>query len=418
MATINYLYRSTKKQAPLELRLLFNLNKKPFVFGAKTKIEVSAYYWKKQHQLQRIKDVAILNQQNRIKTELNKLASHVLTAFNRLSDTEVLNVTKVWLQQQIEKYYNLSGSKSLKNGIPTDLVGYINFYLDYRKNEMSKSAREKNITARNKLIRFEKHQQKPILIKEVNDRFKTEFVNYCIDNNYGKNTVQKDLSMIKTYCRHARYLGLEVHPQMDVLRLDKEKTEPIYLTFQELERIENVKNLPEELQTARDWLLISCYLGQRVSDFMRFTSELIRYEEGKPLLEFTQKKTGKTMTIPVHKKVLEILQKRGGKFPEPQTENKYNLLIKKVCKIVRITEKIKGGKFIKTENGYRKTSGLYPKYELVTSHIGRRSFATNFYGKIPTNYLIYITGHSTEQLFLTYIGKSNKDLAKEIFNYF
>jgi hypothetical protein len=50
--------------------------------------------------------------------------------------------------------------------------------------------------------------------------------------------------------------------------------------------------------------------------------------------------------------------------------------------------------------------------------VGRRSFATNFYGKIPTTYLIYITGHSTEAMFLNYIGKSNKDLALEVSDYF
>jgi len=115
---------------------------------------------------------------------------------------------------------------------------------------------------------------------------------------------------------------------------------------------------------------------------------------------------------------MQTLEKNGGKFPEPQTDQYYNDYIKEVCKLANITEKIKGSKRIKTENGYRKKQGIYPKNELVTSHIGRPSFATNFYGKIPTNYLIYITRHSTEQLFLTYIGKSNKDLAKEIFNYF
>ena len=61
---------------------------------------------------------------------------------------------------------------------------------------------------------------------------------------------------------------------------------------------------------------------------------------------------------------------------------------------------------------------MYKKYDLVTSHIGRRSFATNFYGTIPTTFLIYITGHSTESMFLNYIGKSNKDLALEITKYF
>lgn len=62
----------------------------------------------------------------------------------------------------------------------------------------------------------------------------------------------------------------------------------------------------------------------------------------------------------------------------------------------------------------RNTFGTYPKFELVTSHIGRRSFATNYYGKIATTFLINITGHSSETMFLNYIGKSNKDMALEM----
>ena len=61
---------------------------------------------------------------------------------------------------------------------------------------------------------------------------------------------------------------------------------------------------------------------------------------------------------------------------------------------------------------------FYKKCELITSHVGRRSFCTNFYGTIPTTYLMNVSGHSTEQMFLTYLGKSNKDLAMEITNYF
>jgi integrase len=67
---------------------------------------------------------------------------------------------------------------------------------------------------------------------------------------------------------------------------------------------------------------------------------------------------------------------------------------------------------------FRKKTDIFKKWELVSSHIGRRSFATNLYGKIPTTYLIYVTGHSTETMFLTYIGKSNKDIAMELTNYF
>ena len=57
-----------------------------------------------------------------------------------------------------------------------------------------------------------------------------------------------------------------------------------------------------------------------------------------------------------------------------------------------------------------------PKYEFVTSHIMRRSFASNYYGKIETPLLMNITGHSKESTFLTYIGThQNKDALADLF---
>ena len=127
------------------------------------------------------------------------------------------------------------------------------------------------------------------------------------------------------------------------------------------------------------------------------------------------------MTIPVHPKVTEILNKRNGMFPYAISDQKYNDYIKTVCELAEITQMVIGSKLIETapESGiFRKVKGTYRKCDLVTSHIGRRSFASNFYGSIPTSLLINITGHSTETMFLTYIGKSNKDLAKETHKYF
>ena len=241
---------------------------------------------------------------------------------------------------------------------------------------------------------------------------------------YALGTIQRAFVWIKTFCKHAKFVGVKTHHQLDGLNIKRpEKTEKIYLTFEDLTKIENIsKNqLTDSLENAKDWLIISCYTGQRVSDFMRFTNEQIRIEEGKHLIEFTQKKTDKNMTVPLHNKVLEILKKRKGKFPYKISDQKYNDFIKTVCELAKINESIKGSKLLETKKGsktFRKQSGTFKKYELVTSHIGRRSFATNFYGTIPTTFLIYITGHSTESMFLNYIGKSNKDLALEITKYF
>ena len=140
---------------------------------------------------------------------------------------------------------------------------------------------------------------------------------------------------------------------------------------------------------------------------MHFINEEIRIEEGKHLLEFTQKKTNKLTTIPIHPKVLEILKKRNGKLPYVISDQKYNDYIKEVCEIAELNELTKGSKKVETKSGsriYRKQEGVYEKWELVTSHIGRRSFATNFYGTIPATYLINMTNHSFEAMFLNYIG--------------
>lgn len=62
---------------------------------------------------------------------------------------------------------------------------------------------------------------------------------------------------------------------------------------------------------------------------------------------------------------------------------------------------------------YRKKEGNYKKHEVVSSHIGRRTFATLLYGKISTPLIIQITGHGTEAMLLNYNGKTKKSSAKE-----
>ena len=63
----------------------------------------------------------------------------------------------------------------------------------------------------------------------------------------------------------------------------------IYFNLKEIEKIENVANLSESLDNVRDWMLISLFTGQRVSDFMRFDKSMITESRGRKLLKFTQK---------------------------------------------------------------------------------------------------------------------------------
>lgn len=415
MATVNFLYRSTKDKSVLTIRLLFRHNNIDFVIGSKTKLTVTNEYWNKLHN-KNTKDAELKTKQVETNNELNKIENYILEHFNK---TKTDTVNKRWLENHLSNYYN---PPKKGDDLPTELTRYFDFYINYRDHEMKQTSVQKFKVIKHKLEELETIRRKPILIKDVNDSFKKEFVNFYKTNNYAQNTIQRELTFVKTVCRHARFLGLETSPQLDSLQIEKEKVEKLYLSFDELESIENInEDLSASLQNARDWLIISCYTGQRVSDFMKFNDNQIRVENGKSLIEFTQKKTGKIMTVPLHKKVLDILAKRGGKFPYSISDQKYNEFIKIVCKKAKITQLVNGGKQTETapkSKIFRKERKMYKKYELVTSHIGRRSFASNFYGIIPTSLLISATGHSTEVMFLNYIGKTDTQKAKQLADYF
>ena len=417
MASVNFLYRSLKDHSCLNLRLLYRFNDKDYVIASKTNLEVSKDYWKNEHKV-KVKDISIINKQIEINSELNKITNHILKAFEQSGASDLLN--KQWLDKQLNSYYNRN--TKIKT-IPKDLVRFIEYYVEQRSREVKPASIKKFNVVKHKLQRLEKHIGRSIFISEINEDFKKLFVSYCRSENYSQNTMQRELSIIKMFCKYAKYKGLRVHVEYEGLILNKEKTETIYLSFEEIDKIEAAKIDKPYLINARDWLIISCFTGQRISDFMRFNKGMIRIEDGKTLLEFDQQKTGKTMTIPLHNKVMLILEKYNGDFPKRISDQKYNDYLKEVCKIAKLEQRVKGKKQINIskdplERKVRRVEGMYPKYELVTSHIGRRSFATNHYGKIPTSYLIYVTGHSSEEMFLNYIGKSNKDMALELTKYF
>ena len=139
---------------------------------------------------------------------------------------------------------------------------------------------------------------------------------------------------------------------------------------------------------------------------------MIRTDETGLFLDIKQQKTKKEVSIPLMPIVLEILDKRNGDFPPMISEQRYNDYAKELCKMAGINDIIYSAIRQKTDVGSRSVIAEYEKWEKVSSHIGRRSFASNYYGIVPTAYLTNITGHKTEAMLLKYIGKTAEDTAE------
>jgi integrase len=428
MATIYFLYRSTKENAPLTVRLLFTHNSVNEIIGTNSRYLIyskkelvndptlsSKYYWDKLHNNIRTKDIELRNKQIAIQKDLNKIENYILKAFN---DINPESANKEWLEGVVEEFYNPKKQSS----IPNTLIEFFDYYLEMNPH-LKYGTQKKYTTIKNKLIK-RKHlfSSTPIFLNDINDNFKLKY--YKIFGDYKTNTIVRDLTEIKTLCRLALKKGKEIDLEVLDWKFKVDKTPFVSLNLDEIEKINNLKDLTEFLDNARDWLVISCQVGQRVSDLMRFEKSMIRVEKNKKgkdiyLIEFEQVKTNKLVTVPLHEKVLKILAKRNGEFPRKISDQKYNDYIKEVCKKAELTETVQGDKIIVTENGDKRTEfGTYQKWELVSSHIGRRSFATNNFGKIPTRLIMSVTAHEKETTFLTYINKTQTEQAKELADYF
>ena len=301
------------------------------------------------------------------------------------------------------------------DALPLTLVEYFDYYIKVKRSTAAKESVKKWSSVRQKIIAFQKFQKKPIYLKEVNEQFRIEFEDFCkTKQKLSANYFERILTFIKTICKHAGQNNIDISPQLHGLRAKKETVHKIYLTRLEIERLHNTTMPNEDLENSKDWLVISCNTAQRISDFMNFKKtdmvEIVDGEKKIQAIKIRQQKTGKLLEIPVFKMVREILDKRGGEFPMAISDQRYNTNIKKICELVGIDEVIYGSKMDK--NTKRLIKGYFPKYEMVTSHIGRRSFATCQYGHLPNTHIMAYTGHSTEKQLLAYIGKPQAEVSK------
>ncbi|WP_288446868.1 tyrosine-type recombinase/integrase [uncultured Chryseobacterium sp.] len=293
------------------------------------------------------------------------------------------------------------------------LLYYIERYITQRSEMICESTRKRYKVFFNLIQRFEGFIKKNLLINQVNADFVREFMIFGREELYSENTLHRTIYFVKTILNFAEKKGIRTHIREIELKREKQKHDIITLSNTEIKKIKDT-SLPNELKDARDWLLISCYTGQRYSDFINFSTDMILDIKGKPCIRFVQQKTKKEITLPLHPTVIQIMEQNKKTFPKKIDLHKYNEKIREIALIAGIQTTVKARKRI----GHRVRNILIEKWQAITSHIGRRSFATNFYSKIPTSLLIAATGHSTENMFLKYINPVDDERIINLSNYF
>ena len=202
----------------------------------------------------------------------------------------------------------------------------------------------------------------------------------------------------------------------EFMRAKQNYTPPI-LSFEELEQIKNTIYPHEYLENAKEWIIIGFYTGARVSDLLNFNAKNIINTN---ILKFKQKKIENQTHdseefIYLHSEVLKVLEKRHGQFPRKISDQRLNDYIKEVCKVAGLTQKMIGGVKDKEQGGRgKKIVKEFEKWELITSHIFRRSFVTNFIEVLGKENIKTQTGHKTDDMVNLYNKTEKIDKAMRI----
>lgn len=246
--------------------------------------------------------------------------------------------------------------------------------------------------------------------------FFNDFKNWLFTppRQHGQNYAAKGFEVIRHFMREAEKKGFHSNQTYKGFKLAKEKTAKLALTFDELETFYNLEGLPERLEKVRDLFIIGAYTGLRFSDFTRIRPEHITEEDGGHLLTLTTQKTGEEVVIPLFPEAETLLRKYNFRTPKISNQ-KMNDYLKELGQLAGLEERLP---IVRTVAGKREETNP-AKWEKLTSHVARRSFATNFFLLgIPAAMLMKITGHATETQFMGYIaidGKRNaRELAKEV----
>ncbi len=288
----------------------------------------------------------------------------------------------------------------------TDLFLQLDKYIEEKKTKVVNDVIKDYNSLKKHLTDFKEHSSQPITFRNLNIVFYNEFVDYLSytaiqkDGTVGlkNNTIGKQIKNLKAFVRDR--ITKKVIPSIDLkpFKTIREEVDHIYLTEKELGTIYDLDLAGRpDLEQIRDLFIVGCYTGLRYSDLSTLTSANIDLISG--MIQTTQKKVHKSVTIPIIDYVPDILNKYNLKLPKINLDD-FNKGLKDIGGLAGLKQQHE----IVYKKGIKQIKEVYMKYELMSSHTCRRSFCTNMYlAGFPAEELMKISGHKSVKAFLTYI---------------
>ncbi len=399
MASIQFFTRNSKNPTKIAIRMYVSRNNQPYTT---LNILVNGKLWSKAKQ--RLKGHGEYT--TWVNQTLEDLNAKLLKQFS-IDYTQGKIIDSLWLEDTVSEIFKQP--KKQEKLISELLLDFV------KENPIIKGKQLSKGTLKN-------YEQESSIIKKFKDvppakidvKYHHDFIQFLKKEEYAPNTISKKIAVLKSFLKKAKKLyGTTIHESVyseDFFIPPEIEVDNVYLREDtgDIDKIIKIK-LPKELEPSRANFILGIRTGLRVSDFL----DLHEYNIQGDFLEVQTKKTDNKVIIPIHPDVRDILMRYGG-LPPSVKDYVFNKEIKEICQLAGLDTPTYGSKTTVVDGVRRKRFGKYPFYELVTSHICRRSFATNLYGKLPNLTIMAITGHKSEKSFLKYIKTTSKEHAQRL----
>lgn len=352
-------------------------------------------------------------EQAEMNSKLLEFRLHVQRVVNDLTIDGVLP-SRESVKLELDRIYNPdrideSGVDGNRDFSKMSLVQFTDHMIETLSNLKESTIKSYKVVRKN-IAEYQTKYKTVVTPLTADEDFYHSFVKYLTAEGLAKNTIGTRIKIVKTVLNYAsEKKGVKYSDAFRKKSFAKpsEETDSIYLNIDELNAIDALV-LPKSLDKVRDMFLIECDTGLRYSDVVRLSAENIT-EEG--LIKIMTQKTSKTIYAPMTPRVKRIFEKYDYQLPKPICNQNYNRYLKDIAKMAGITAPVTRTRTIR---GVLTTTTV-PKYQRVSSHTARRSFATNAYiADVPTLDIMRVTGHKTEEAFLLYIRISAEESAKKM----
>ena len=278
-----------------------------------------------------------------------------------------------------------------------------------RQNDWTDSTYEKFAAVKNHLMNF----RDGLTFEFFNERGLNDYVGYLRDVKEMRNsTIGKQLSFLKWFLRWAFKKGLHQNNAYDSYKPKLKSTQKkiVFLTWEELNKLREfeIPAAKQALDRVRDVFLFQCFTGLRYSDVFNLRRSDIKGD----YIEVTTVKTSDSLIIELNKHSKAILDKyKDVSFEDDKvlpviTNQKMNDYLKELAELAGIDEPVRQTYY----RGNERIDEVTPKYALLGTHAGRRTFICNALALgIPPQVVMKWTGHSDYKAMKPYI-----DIADDI----